>query len=66
MTSRNDNTEGAVSEYVTAMIGGQLFGPPPPSIGQLAGSSLGFLALTFALAGWLDRQRRSPGSRELC
>ena len=47
-------------------IGGQLFGPPPPSIGQLAGSSLGFLALTFALAGWLDRKRRSPGSRELC
>ena len=28
MTSKNDNTEGAVSEYVTAMIGGQLFGLP--------------------------------------
>ena len=28
ITSKNDNTEGAVSEYVTAMIGGQLFGLP--------------------------------------
>ena len=27
-TSKNDNTEGAVSEFVTAMIGGQLFGLP--------------------------------------
>ncbi len=26
--SKNDNTEGAVSEFVTAMIGGQLFGLP--------------------------------------
>jgi purine-binding chemotaxis protein CheW len=28
MTSKTDNTEGAVSEFVTAMIGGQLFGLP--------------------------------------
>jgi purine-binding chemotaxis protein CheW len=28
MTSRNDSSEGAVGEYVTAMIGGQLFGLP--------------------------------------
>src|SRR6478752_3602895 len=28
MTSKNDTTEGAVSEFVTAMIGGQLFGLP--------------------------------------
>lgn len=27
-TSKNDNTEGAVGEFVTAMIGGQLFGLP--------------------------------------
>ena len=27
-SSKNDNTEGAVSEFVTAMIGGQLFGLP--------------------------------------
>ena len=28
MTSKTDNIEGAVAEYVTAMIGGQLFGLP--------------------------------------
>src|ERR1700680_4852532 len=28
MTSKTDLTEGAVGEYVTAMIGGQLFGLP--------------------------------------
>src|ERR1700687_1793291 len=28
MTSRNDSSEGAVGEYVTAVIGGQLFGLP--------------------------------------
>src|ERR1700687_3386589 len=28
MTSKNENTEGAVSEFVTAVIGGQLFGLP--------------------------------------
>src|SRR4030081_2546072 len=28
MTSKNDNTEGGVSGYGTAMIGGQLFGLP--------------------------------------
>ena len=28
MTSKTDFTEGAVAEYVTAMIGGQLFGLP--------------------------------------
>jgi purine-binding chemotaxis protein CheW len=28
MTSKTDLTEGAVAEYVTAMIGGQLFGLP--------------------------------------
>src|SRR6187399_129438 len=28
MTSKNENTEGAMSEFVTAMIGGQLFGLP--------------------------------------
>ena len=43
------------------VIGGQLFAPPPPSVAQLAGSSLGFLALTFALAAWLDCRRRTPG-----
>ncbi|MDE2065271.1 MAG: chemotaxis protein CheW, partial [Bradyrhizobium sp.] len=28
MTSKNETVEGAVAEYVTAMIGGQLFGLP--------------------------------------
>src|SRR3954463_4347617 len=28
MTSKNESTEGTVAEYVTAMIGGQLFGLP--------------------------------------
>jgi chemotaxis signal transduction protein len=28
MTSKSENTEGAVSEFVTAVIGGQLFGLP--------------------------------------
>src|SRR3979490_3142805 len=28
MTSKTETTEGAVGEYVTAMIGGQLFGLP--------------------------------------
>src|SRR3982750_1966430 len=28
MTSKTDNVEGSVAEYVTAMIGGQLFGLP--------------------------------------
>src|SRR5712672_4145922 len=28
ITGKNDNIEGAVSEFVTAMIGGQLFGLP--------------------------------------
>jgi purine-binding chemotaxis protein CheW len=28
MTSKNQTTEGSVAEYVTAMIGGQLFGLP--------------------------------------
>ena len=28
MTSKTETVEGAVSEYVTAMIGGQLFGLP--------------------------------------
>ena len=28
MTSKTENTEGAVSEFVTAVIGGQLFGLP--------------------------------------
>jgi len=28
ITSKTENTEGAVAEYVTAMIGGQLFGLP--------------------------------------
>ena len=42
-------------------IGGQAFGPPPPSVTQLAGSSLGILVLTCALAAWLDRRRRPSG-----
>lgn len=41
-------------------IGGQVFGPPPPSVAQLAGSSLGLFALTFALTAWLDRRREPP------
>src|SRR5260370_30362754 len=28
MTSKTDTVEGTVAEYVTAVIGGQLFGPP--------------------------------------
>ena len=28
MTSKTETTEGAVGEFVTAMIGGQLFGLP--------------------------------------
>jgi len=28
MTSKTETTEGAVSEFVTAVIGGQLFGLP--------------------------------------
>src|SRR6266576_2274668 len=43
MTSKTATTEGAVAEYVTAMIGGQLFGLPMAVGVDLRGESYGLL-----------------------
>jgi membrane-bound metal-dependent hydrolase YbcI (DUF457 family) len=51
----------ALVAFLAACYAGAVFGPPPPSVGVLAGTSLFGLVLV-AWAAWVDRHRMPAGS----